>query len=163
VLALLRRPVVRGAAITVLAVYLYINVRRMIGMTITDYPNEVPSERQIPVLGWDAYTEDLEGWLVLATYVGGSLIAVAVIAMMLRAPEAGAEAYAPPAAGGHIPPQPVGQAVGQAADRTPSQPGSPPQPGYDAAPQAPTMAAPPPPAAPPSAGPPPPPGSPPAG
>lgn len=168
VLALMRRPVVRGAAITVLAVYLYINVRRMIGMTITDYPNEAPSERQVPVLGWDAYTEDLEGWLVLATYVGGSLMAVAVIAMMLRAPETGAEAYAPPAAGGHIPPQPVGQPDGQAADRTPSQPqrpsrpGTAPQPGYDAPPQAPTMAAPPPPAAPPSAGPPPP-GSPPAG
>ncbi|WP_181788574.1 hypothetical protein, partial [Streptomyces phytophilus] len=86
VLALMRRPVVRGAAITVLGVYLYINVRRMIGMTITDFPDEVPSERQIPVLGWDAYTEDLEGWLVLATYIGGSLAAVAVIAMMLRAP-----------------------------------------------------------------------------
>jgi hypothetical protein len=106
-LALMRRPVARGAAITVLGVYLYINVRRMIGMTITDYPDVAPDERTIPVLGWDGYTEDLEGWLLLATYVGGSLIAVAVIAMMLRAPEAesGAGGYVPPQPGGYAPPR----------------------------------------------------------
>lgn len=104
-LALMRRPVVRGAAITVLGVYLYINVRRMIGMTITDYPDVAPDERTIPVLGWDAYTEDLEGWLALATYVGGSLISIAVIAMMLRAPEAEAGEYVPPSPGGYVPPR----------------------------------------------------------
>lgn len=140
VLALLRRPVVRGAAITLLAVHLYLDVRRMIGMTITDYPEGMPAEGRIPVLGWDGYTKDLEGWLVLLTYVGGALIAVVVIAMMLRAPEAAAGESAPSAAGGHIPPQPAGRPAA-------------PRPQHDAAPQAP--AAPPPPAAPPSAGPPP--------
>ncbi|WP_407565392.1 hypothetical protein [Streptomyces sp. 184] len=142
VLALLRRPVVRGASIALLGVFLYIYVRQMIGMTITDYPEELPEGRRIPVLGWDAYTEDTEGWLTLATYVGGSLIAVAVIALMLRAPEAAAGAYAPPVAGGYLPPQPAGAPGGQPAG----------QPRYDAVPQPPAGAAPPPPAGPPPAG-----------
>ncbi|AKH82863.1 hypothetical protein AA958_12145 [Streptomyces sp. CNQ-509] len=149
VLALIRRPVVRGASITLLGVLLYLYVRQMIGMTITDYPDDVADGNRIPFPGWDEYTKDTEGWLNLATYVGGALIAVVVIAMMLRAPEAAAVADAPPAGGGDEPPQPVGQPAPQA----------PPQPRarspYDAMPQAPTIAAPPPPAAPPQAPPPP--------
>lgn len=156
VLALMRRPVVRGASITLLGVLLYLYVRQMIGMTITDYPDDVADGNRIPFPGWDVYTEDTEGWLNLATYVGGALIAVVVIAMMLRAPEAAAGADAPPVAGGYVPPQPVGQPAPQA----PPQPRA--HPPYDAMPQAPTIAAPPPPAAPPQA-PPPPAGPPPAG
>ncbi|MFW6694591.1 hypothetical protein [Streptomyces sp. MAR4 CNX-425] len=126
VLALMRLPVARGAAITVLGVYLYINVRRMIGMTITDYPNEAPDERTAPVLGWDGYTETTEGMLVLATYVGGSLIAVAVIAMMLRAPEAQAGAYVPPAPGGPVPPKHAPPPAPIAVAQMPPPPASPP-------------------------------------
>ncbi|MFF0724723.1 hypothetical protein [Streptomyces sp. NPDC004134] len=156
VLALLRRPVVRGASIAVLGVFLYIYVRQMIGMTITEFPEESLDETSLPFPDWDAYTEDTEGWLSLATYVGGSLIAIVVIVMMLRAPEAAAGADAPPVAGGHVPAQPVGQPVPQDSPQPQAQAR------YDAMPQAPTIAAPPPPAAPPQA-PPPPAGPPPAG
>ncbi len=136
-LALMRRPVVRGAAMAILGVYLYINVRRMIGMTISDYDrNGPPTDPElIPFPTWDMYTEDLEGWLILATYVGGSLIAVAVIAMMLRAPEAKAGADAPPGpVGGYVPPQPAASPVPErqryaappAAVQMPPPPSSPP-------------------------------------
>ncbi|MEO3767777.1 hypothetical protein [Streptomyces sp. B8F3] len=160
VLALMRRPVVRGASITLLGVLLYLYVRQMIGMTISDYPNDVADGNRIPFPGWDVYTEDTEGWLNLATYVGGALIAVAVIAMMLRAPEPAAGASVPPVAGGNVPPQPMAQPAPQAQPTAQPHYDASPQPPYDATPQAPTIAAPPPPAAPPPA---PPAGPPPAG
>ena len=92
VLALMRRPVVRGAAFTLLGIEFYLVARTMLGLTLADTSNlrngSIGEDGQL-VLSWDYYFDTTQGTLSALTNIGTAVIALVVCALLFRAPEAG--------------------------------------------------------------------------
>ncbi|MBW1596944.1 hypothetical protein [Streptomyces sp. JJ38] len=111
-LALLRRPVVRGAALTLAGTLLYFQLRFVVNTTFAE---SLFDDAQWPHPTWSMQTDHLEGWLRILTMVGGAVLAAVVIALVLGAPErdrAGTEAVVPPGAMPRWPAPPAQPAPG---------------------------------------------------
>ena len=90
VLALLRRPVARGAAMTLAAVLAYRFFRQLYGLLLSEHltPDSAGGRsRRYYLASWEVMTRTTEGKLVLLTTVGGLVIAVTVFVLLWRAPE----------------------------------------------------------------------------
>lgn len=124
VLALLRRPVVRGAAMTLSAILLYTFLRQLYGLLFSEHlvpgSEEGRNSGKLYVTSWDTMMKTTEGKLSLLTTVGGLVIVVAVFLLLWRAPEAHPHPTPPPPDAAFVPPP-----AGQPSD-TPPAPTTPP-------------------------------------
>ncbi|GAA2099680.1 hypothetical protein GCM10009801_71560 [Streptomyces albiaxialis] len=94
VLALLRRPGVRGAAFTLMGIQFYLVARTVIGLTLADSSNlrnGLVDPDGEPVMTWDYLFSTTQGTLSGLTNIAIAVIAPAVCALLFRAPEAAPE------------------------------------------------------------------------
>ncbi|MFG3253369.1 hypothetical protein [Streptomyces sp. NPDC048172] len=92
VLALLRRPAVRGAAFTLMGIQLYLVARTVIGLTLADSSelrNGLVNSDGDTVMTWDYLFDTTQGTLSGLTNIAFVVLAPVVCALLFRAPEAG--------------------------------------------------------------------------